>query len=104
MDEELFVHLTTVGALWYSRLLYAFESSEERTGSADGAWLKRYIVPDLYQTLVKKTNTPLGPVGLESFFLFCLLRLFTNSCQSLQFRSTLYQFLKLSLVVRLRPL
>ena len=58
MDKE---HLTTVGALWYSRVvLYAFELSVERTGSANGK--KRYIVPDLYQTLVKKTNTPvMGP-------------------------------------------
>lgn len=60
MNEEQFVHLTTVSALWYSRVLYAFESSEERTGSADWAWLKSAIVPDLYQTLVKKTPSQLG--------------------------------------------
>lgn len=103
MDEELFVHLTTVGALWYSRVLYAFESSEERR--------RRGLVKKVYCTrplpnIGKEDQYPrqLGPVGLECFFLICLPRLFTNSCQSLQFRSTLYQFLKLSLVVRLRPL
>jgi hypothetical protein len=33
MDEELFVHLTSVGGMQGT-----FDSSEERTGSADGAW------------------------------------------------------------------
>ena len=52
MDEELFVHLTSAypkgGALWYSRVFYAFESSEERTGSA---LLNRGLVKKVYCTL-----------------------------------------------------